>query len=328
MNTAILFPGQGAQATGMGRDVAEESKEAMELWKRAERLSGLDLRSIYWESDDAALMADTRALQPALAVTTMTLWQAAFPLFEKKGIIPCCAAGHSLGEYSALAAAGAISFNDALEIVVLRGALMADADPEGRGKMAAVLKLSRSALEEVVAEAIRTMDDPHEILLVANYNTPSQFVLSGTRDALEVAAPLVKARKGRLVPLAVSGAFHSPLMDTASKKLAEKLSRIQWATPRFPVFSNAVGRAVSDRHDLEALAIRQMTSSVLWIDTIREQWKNGIQTWLELGPKGVLSRMVRPILEDANASPDELNAVRILAADTLESLHGLGNNEQ
>lgn len=142
--TAVLFPGQGSQEPGMGRDVAEASKEAMELWKKAEQISGLPLRAVYWESDDAALMADTKHLQPALTVVNVTLWQA---LSGK--LSPACAAGHSLGEYSALAAAGSLSPESALELVSLRGKLMADADPDGKGGMAAILKLNREAVNEI-----------------------------------------------------------------------------------------------------------------------------------------------------------------------------------
>ena len=322
MSIALLFPGQGSQVTGMGRDVAETSKEAMELWKKAERLSGLDLRSIYWESDDAALMADTRALQPALTVMTLTLWQAAAPLLEKEGLTPACAAGHSLGEYSALAAAGVLTADEALEIVTLRGALMAEADPSGRCGMAAIVKLPRATVEQAVAEAVRSMDDPHEVLLVANYNTPAQFVVSGTKTALDVLAPLIKERKGRMLPLAVSGAFHSPLMAEASRKLAERLNRAEWHTPRFPVYCNVTGTATADRHALQELAIRQMTSSVMWIDTIRHQWEDGVTRWLELGPKSVLAKMVRPILEDSGAPAEGLDDIA-QSAGTLEAIDGL-----
>ena len=146
--TAVLFPGQGSQEPGMGRDVAEASKEAMELWKKAEQISGLPLRAVYWESDDAALMADTKHLQPALTVVNVTLWQT---LSGK--LSPACAAGHSLGEYSALAAAGALSPESTLELVSLRGKLMADADPDGKGGMAAILKLNREAVNEIAKAA-------------------------------------------------------------------------------------------------------------------------------------------------------------------------------
>ncbi len=185
--TAVLFPGQGSQEPGMGRDVAEASKEAMELWKKAEQISGLPLRAVYWESDDAALMADTKHLQPALTVVNVTLWQA---LSGK--LSPACAAGHSLGEYSALAAAGSLSPESALELVSLRGKLMADADPDGKGGMAAILKLNREAVNEIAKAAAEATG---EILIVANHNTPAQFAISGAKAAVEAALPLVKEKK-------------------------------------------------------------------------------------------------------------------------------------
>ena len=326
MQTAILFPGQGSQATGMGRDVAEASRDAMDMWKKAERLSGLDLRSIYWESNDAAMMADTRALQPALTVVTLTLWQAAEPVLARAGITPCGTAGHSLGEYSALVVAGALAADEALELVALRGALMADADPDGRGGMAAVLKLPQADIEAAVAEARAALDDPREVLLVANYNTPGQYVVSGTKAALDVLAPLIKARRGRMMPLPVSGAFHSPMMEEAGKKLASRIDKVTWSTPRFPVYCNVVGRAVTDRSEIKDLLTRQMTSSVHWIETIAHQWQDGARSWLEIGPKGVLSRMVKPNLENAGLTSDELDTVSIQAVDSLEGIHGLGTS--
>ena len=199
---------------------------------------------------------------------------------------------------------------------------MAEADPSGRCGMAAIVKLPRATVEQAVAEAVRSMDDPHEVLLVANYNTPAQFVVSGTKTALDVLAPLIKERKGRMLPLAVSGAFHSPLMAEASRKLAERLNRAEWHTPRFPVYCNVTGTATADRHALQELAIRQMTSSVMWIDTIRHQWEDGVTRWLELGPKSVLAKMVRPILEDSGAPAEGLDDIA-QSAGTLEAIDGL-----
>ncbi len=307
--TAILFPGQGSQEPGMGRDIAEASKEAMELWKRAEQISGLPLRAIYWESEDAALMADTRHLQPALTVVDVTLWQA---LSGK--LSPACAAGHSLGEYSALTAAGALAPEAAIELVSLRGKLMADADPDGRGGMAAILKLDREAVSEIAKAAAEATG---ETLIVANHNTPAQFVISGTKAAVEAALPLVKEKKGRAVPLPVSGAFHSPLMESAAKELAKAVNKMTWSRPRFPVYSNVTGKAVTDGESLRELAAIQMVSSVLWIDTITNQWHDGVRAWIEVGPKGALSRMVKPILD---AVPVEEEA-RIEAVGSLEAVN-------
>lgn len=312
--TAILFPGQGSQEPGMGRDAAEASGEIMDLWKKAEKASGLPLRSIYWESGDAALMADTRHLQPALTVVNLSLWHGLAPHLR-----PQATAGHSLGEYSAYAASGALSAGDVLELVSLRGALMADADPDGRGGMAAVLKLSRENARAVAREAAEATGEP---LIVANYNTPSQFVLSGAKAALEAALPLIRERKGRAMPLAVSSAFHTPLMEKAAHELARALRKATWNKPRFALYSNVTGVAVTDGESLRELACRQMISPVLWIDTITAQWNDGVRAWVEVGPKGVLSRMVKPNLdaipgtEEATVtSLGSLEAVRIYAEE-------------
>ena len=227
---------------------------------------------------------------------------------------PACAAGHSLGEYSALAAAGALSPESTLELVSLRGKLMADADPDGKGGMAAILKLNREAVNEIAKAAAEATG---EILIVANHNTPAQFVISGTKAAVEAALPLVKEKKGRAVPLPVSGAFHSPLMDTAAQELAKALNKMTWSRPRFPVYSNVTGKAVTDGESLRELATVQMISSVLWIDTIANQWHDGIRSWVEVGPKGTLSRMVKPILD---AVPVE-EEVAITAVGSLEGVN-------
>ena len=214
----------------------------------------------------------------------------------------------------ALAAAGSLSPESTLELVSLRGKLMADADPDGKGGMAAILKLNREAVNEIAKAAAEATG---EILIVANHNTPAQFVISGTRAAVEAALPLVKEKKGRAVPLPVSGAFHSPLMDTAAQELAKALNKMTWSRPRFPVYSNVTGKAVTDGESLRELATVQMISSVLWIDTIANQWHDGIRSWVEVGPKGTLSRMVKPILD---AVPVE-EEVAITAVGSLEGVN-------
>jgi malonyl CoA-acyl carrier protein transacylase len=304
---ALIFPGQGSQEPGMGRDVAEAMPEAMDWWKKAERISGLPLRDVYWESDDAVLMADTRHLQPALTVVNVSLWMAL-----ASSVTPACAAGHSLGEYSALAAAGVLDAEAVLELVCLRGRLMAEADPDGRGGMAAVLKMPRQAVE---ALAVKVAEETGQVLRVANYNTPGQFVLSGDKAAVEAALPLVKEQKGRAMPLAVSGAFHSPLMAGAAAELNTTLSRLTWRKPRFAVYSNVTGQAVTDGESLKELASRQMTSSVLWIDTVANQYADGVRHWVEVGPKGVLSRMIKPIVDETGQDD-----IRVDSLGTFEAI--------
>jgi [acyl-carrier-protein] S-malonyltransferase len=288
----LLFPGQGAQQAAMGRDIAESSVEAMDLWKQAERASRLPLREIYWEGDEAD-MGDTRALQPALTVVNLNLWR------EMAGrVSPFGAAGHSLGEFSALAAAGVLGLATVLELTALRGRLMAEADPEGRGGMAALLKLDESRAAEIVADVAGEIP---ELLLIANYNTPAQFVVSGGKAAVALACRKAKERGGRGIELKVSGAFHSPMMRDAAVEFAAALRRAHWMKPRFPVYCNLHGRAARDGESLKESLLAQMTSPVRWTETIRSQYADGARRWLELGPKSLLGRMVEACLSDPAA---------------------------
>jgi [acyl-carrier-protein] S-malonyltransferase len=294
IQTAVLFPGQGSQESGMGRDLAESSRRAMDLWKQAEKISKLDLRAIYWEGDDKA-MADTRALQPALTVVNLNLWR---ELAEK--VSPTATAGHSLGEYSSLAAAGVLSVDATLELVSLRGRLMAEADPEGKGSMAAMLKLSLADAESAVREVAESTG---EKIGIANYNTPGQYVASGTRAAIAALQDAVKEKKGRALPLPVSGAFHSPLMREAATEMAKALEKASWSPAKFAVYPNVTGKATKDAGELKKLLLDQMTSSVRWIDTVSCQYADGVWRFIECGPKGVLSKMVKPILDSLPEAP-------------------------
>ena len=312
-NFALLFPGQGAQVPGMGRDFADADPEIMDLWKQAEKISGLPLRELYCDSDDAA-MIDTRNLQPGLTVANLSIW-----LFLSRHIKPAAAAGHSLGEYSALAASGALSFKDVLHAVTVRGGLMAAADPSGNGAMAAVLKLP---LDAVLEAACKAQDQTQELVIVANRNTPAQFVLSGAKNAVAQAAELAKQAGGKVIPLAVSGAFHSPLMAEAAKEMRRVLQGLDWRHPTFPIYCNVNGRAVSDRLALQDIMQEQITSPVLWIDTIEQMRQDGLNSWLELGPKAVVGKMAPAILEawhKRNAkSPDQAApAPQIIAVTNL-----------
>ena len=285
--TAILFPGQGSQEPGMGRDAAERFPEAMELWTRAEAESGLPLREIYWDGGDGD-MADTRALQPALTAANLSLWLAA-----RAKVSSSATAGHSLGEYASLAAAGVLSATDALRAVSLRGRLMAEAGGEGQG-MAAVVKLDQSAVETIVADAARATGRE---LRIANYNSPAQFVISGEQPALDHAAEAVKAAKGRAIPLAVSGAFHSPLIQEAADEFAAFLAGLDWRAPAFPVYHNATALPEPDASGILPVMQRQMTSSVLWIQTLAALYGAGVRRFVEVGPKGVLAKLLGPNLK-------------------------------
>ncbi|MBI9081321.1 MAG: ACP S-malonyltransferase [Pseudodesulfovibrio sp.] len=284
--TAILFPGQGSQEKGMGKDVAEHSDSALNLWKLAERESGLPLREIYWDGE-AADMADTRALQPALTVVNLSLW-----MLVKDKVSPTATAGHSLGEFASLGAAGVLSMEDAVRAVTLRGKLMAEAGQEGHG-MAAVVKLPQNQVEEIVDKAAKQATKE---LKIANYNSPAQFVISGEKEALDCADVLVKEAKGRAIRLAVSGAFHSPLIQEAADEFASFLDGLAWNAPNFPIFHNATALPEPDPAAIMKIMQRQMTSSVLWIQALQAMWATGIRDFTEVGPKGVLFKMLKPNL--------------------------------
>jgi [acyl-carrier-protein] S-malonyltransferase len=298
---SIIFPGQGSQEAHMGRDLAEHWSDAMELWKKAEQISGLPLREIYWDQDEKA-MAATENLQPALTVVNMNLW-----CFLTSRLRPGGVAGHSLGEFAALFAAGVLSAEQLLELVSLRGRLMSECRNQD-GHMAAVLRLSESQVQALVHEAATQTGLE---IRIANYNTPVQFVVSGHAQAVDHVRAAAKAIKGRGVPLPVSNAFHSPYMAEAEAELAGYMDRLDWRDPSIPIYLNVTARPEPDGRALCRAMKKQMTSSVLWTQSIRNQYEDGLRTFVELGPKGVLSRMIAPILKDK----DDVAAVNI---NTLE----------
>lgn len=303
----LLFAGQGAQEAGMGRDIAESNPAAMELWKKAETASNLPLREIYWEGDETA-MSDTRALQPALTVVACNLWNS---LAQKSSLQPLAAAGHSLGEFAALAAAGVISPEAAVEITALRGKLMAEADPEQKGAMAAIVKLPAEKILEIVQEC---RDETAEMLVAANFNTPEQTVVSGTKAAIDLACKKARAFKGRSVPLRVSGAFHSPMMQQANEKLAAIITKIKWRDPAFPVYCNVDAAAALTGGQAREKILSQMVSAVRWVQTIRNLYRAGARWWLEISPRAVLGKMAGSIVADQSED---------MRIDLLNSLNGL-----
>ncbi|GFH63038.1 MAG: malonyl CoA-acyl carrier protein transacylase [Candidatus Desulfovibrio kirbyi] len=303
---ALLFSGQGSQKSGMGRDLAEFSTDAMNLWKQAEQTARLPLREIFWEGDESA-MSDTRALQPALSVVNLNLWSALAGKITPRGT-----AGHSLGEFSALAAAGALSFKETLEITALRGRLMSEADSHAKGGMAAIVKLPLEQVQAIVEEITSTTNGP---LIIANHNTPVQFVVSGAKETVSRACDKARERKGHGIELKVSGAFHSLMMQEADRELAVLLRKARWQKPRFPVYCNSNGQAVYDAESAQNAVLAQMTSPVLWIDTLRNQYADGVRSWLEIGPKALLGKMIAPCLVES-----DMQDIRILLVNTLETV--------
>lgn len=298
---SIVFPGQGSQEPGMGRDLAEHWPEAMDLWKKAESLSGLPLRDIYWDTD-AEAMAATRNLQPALTVVNISLWR-----FAASHLRPAATAGHSLGEFAALYAASVLSTDDLLSLVCLRGRLMEEAsNPDGR--MAAILKLAESQVRSLVEDAARATGQE---IRIANFNTPAQFVISGHAQAVDHVMVAAKALKGRGLVLPVSNAFHSPYMAEAGAELARYMDKMNWHDPRIPVYTNVTARPEHSGTALREIVKTQMTSSVLWTQIVENQFADGIRVFAEFGPKGALSRMVDQILKNKDG-------VRTHSLSTLE----------
>ena len=297
---SIVFPGQGSQETHMGRDLAEHWSDAMDLWKKAERISGLPLREIYWSQDEAA-MAETRNLQPALTVVNMNLW-----CFLASRLRPGAVAGHSLGEYAALFAAGVLAMEEVLNLVCLRGRLMDACSQDGQ--MAAVLKLDETQVQTLVNEAAGLTGQE---IRIANFNTPAQFTISGHAQAVDHVRAGAKALKGRTVLLPVCNAFHSPYMAEAEAELAGYMNRMDWRDPAIPVYLNVTARPEPDGSSVREIMKKQMTSSVLWTQTILHQYEDGLRAFVELGPKGALARMITVILKDKDG-------VTAMDIDTLE----------
>jgi [acyl-carrier-protein] S-malonyltransferase len=234
--------------------------------------------------------------------------------FVKSRISATCTAGHSLGEYAALFASRVLSIDHTLELVCLRGRLMAEASEGTGGRMAAILKLSQEDVETMVREVHSSLGQE---ILIANYNTPAQFVISGTQEAIDQVASRVKTAKGRAVILPVSGAFHSPMMTEPAAELAKAMNKVDWNEPAIPVYLNATGERTDDPATIKKIMARQMTSSVYWTQLVTAQWEAGITRFVELGPKGVLSRMTGQILKEHK---DELISEHI---ETLEQAQAL-----
>lgn len=310
---ALLFSGQGSQVKNMGKDIAEADKDAMNFWQNAEKISGLPLREIFWDGEEKD-MSDTRALQPALTVAHLNLWKVCLNKYNPN---PVACAGHSLGEFSALAASGVLSPEDAIRITSLRGRLMAEADPEHTGAMGAIVKLPAHNVEEIVRE---TCNETGDLLIAANYNTPDQTVISGTRAAVALAGKKAKASKGRYIELKVSGAFHSPMMEEANMELQPLLEKVTWHDPRFPVYCNVDAKPAHTGQQAKKSIWQQMVSPVYWVNLIRNLYLMGVRWWMEISPRAVLGKMLGPALAGIAAQADSL---RIDLLDSLASINQL-----
>ncbi len=286
--TAFIFPGQGAQYVGMGKDVYENHPLVKEVFEKADRILGRSISNLCFEGPEDQLK-DTRNAQPAIVTTSIALYK----VLAEEGIEPDFTAGHSLGEYSALIASKAVSLEDGLRLVNSRSSLMADADPDRQGMMAAILGVDRNTLSVLLQEA-------SEIGLVeaANFNCPGQIVASGDKKGIAKLQELVVAKGGKVIPLAVGGAFHSSFMKKAAEAFRPELEKTVWLDPKPPVIANVYAKPVS-KEQLAGSLYRQIFSSVLWEDSLNYLRAQGVEVFVEVGPGKVLSGLVKKTLKDA-----------------------------
>ena len=295
--TALVFPGQGSQTPGMGRDLAAAFTEARETFEQADSILGFPLSKVMWDDPDSSLN-DTINTQPALFVHSL----AAFRVLHARhpGLAPAYMAGHSLGELSALTAAGALTFQDGLRLVRLRGELMKHAGEISPGGMAAILGLDLGTLDRICSQA----SGPGETVQVANDNCPGQVVISGNRAAIERAIIAAKeAGARRAMPLAVSIAAHSMLMTSIQADWAQAVESIACSDEFVPVVGNVNARPLGNAEEIRADILAQMRSRVRWTESVQFMAEEGVGTFIEVGTGTVLGALIQRIIEGAVTKP-------------------------
>jgi len=288
---AFVFPGQASQRAGMAKELIEHEPAARELFQQAGEVLGLDLVGVCTAGNDA-LLTRTDIAQPAL-LTTCLAWLGAA---RARGLAADAMAGHSLGEFSAWVAAGALEFEPALRLVRRRGELMEEAGRRNPGGMAAVIGLADKDVVRICEQARGA-----GVVVAANYNSPGQIVVSGVSAALQKVAELAQTAGGRVLPLRVSGAFHSPLMDDAAHAFARLVADVPIAGPRIPVIANVSAEPVTDSAGVRQAITRQMTSPVLWAASVRRMAADGVGLFLEVGPGDVLTKLIERTVADVRA---------------------------
>ena len=279
---AFLYPGQGSQTVGMGKDFYENSTLSKEIFDRASELLGFDVAALCFEKND--LLDRTDYTQAALVTTCIAMTKA----IEEAGLTPDITAGLSLGEYCAIETAGGMDFDDAVKVIWRRGNLMHHAVPDGSGGMAAVLGLS--------GEQVKAVTDTRDDVTIANYNCPGQIVITGKKDGIEQLIPAIKeAGARRVMLLNVSGPFHSPYLKEAGETLADTLNDVQWHTLKIPYVTNVTAEIIEDISLSADLLKQQVYSSVLWEQSVRNMIRDGVDLFVEIGPGKTLSGFMKKI---------------------------------
>lgn len=286
--SAYIFPGQGSQFTGMGKEAHDSSEAVKRLFNHANDILGIDLRSIMFDGPDE-ILRQTEYTQPAIFLHSVAV-------FHTLGAVCDSVAGHSLGEFSALVACRAVSFEDALVIVRKRGQLMQQAGSINPGTMAAVIGMSDEQVETICLKA-STND---EVVVPANYNCPGQLVISGNEAAIDRAIEMLKAARCKIAKkLPVSGAFHSPLMQPAFDRLQAQLRSLAISTPACPIYSNYTAKPTTDVEEIRDNLLNQLMNPVRWTQTLQNMENDGFTQYVEVGPGKVLQGLVKRTIKSA-----------------------------
>lgn len=307
MNVMWIFPGQGSQSVGMGQELYRSSAAAREVFERADAALGRSIKKICFEGPEEELTL-TANTQPAIVTTSVAALAAVREAFPELAP-PICAAGHSLGEYSALVAAGALRLEDAVVTVERRGRAMQEAVPQGQGAMAAIMGGDADAVNELCEAAANG-----EVLTAANYNAPGQIVIAGASTAVARAAELAPGRKLKVIPLKVSAPFHCALMAPAADVVNAALEGVTVGPPAFPIISNVEAEPNRDPARVRDLLVRQLASPVRWEQSMRRAVRMGAQRALEIGPgkvlAGLLRRIEKAVVATSVNDPASVTAVR------------------
>ncbi|HHU56320.1 MAG TPA: ACP S-malonyltransferase [Acholeplasmataceae bacterium] len=304
MKKALVFAGQGAQYIGMGKDFYEKFDYVKSMYDEASKILGFDVPSICFEDNDQ--LSQTKYTQPCILVTSIAIYEV---LKREIGLNPICVAGFSLGEYSALYASGIFSFQNIITLIKYRAMYMDECANQTKGKMAAVIGLDQITLESICNEVGEVQ--------IANYNSPTQLVISGNSESVDKVMQKIKGIAKRVIPLNVSGAFHTPLMEKAANKIYELVNKMPYNNPTFPIIANYTGKTL-DINNLPEIMKKQITSSVQWIKTVEYMIDSfHIDEFVEIGPGKVLSGLIKKI------APNK----KTISINNVEDLQSLRRNE-